>query len=242
MSANFLSLPSELRNKIYEQVLVDQESIDPFTLSYLRPLTPELLRTNSTVCREASSLLYAQNHFDFATCDFEFVVSFVDQIDRNNANHIRHIRIDFPDIPNLGRHDVTLGNNSTRILAKIRSDCINLNTLTTSLGSTNAMALDGLGNPDLVVEALALVDAGFRTISSLQMIIVEVYNDELSVDIRRKIESHGWTISITEQAEESDIDRAFSDIEDDGDRYDDDNGDYHYDIDDDSDFWRRAAD
>lgn len=27
MSANFLSLPSELRNKIYEQVLVDQEYI-----------------------------------------------------------------------------------------------------------------------------------------------------------------------------------------------------------------------
>ena len=192
MSANFLSLPSELRNKIYEQVLVDQEYIDPFTLSYLRLLTPELLRTNSTVCREASSLLYAQNRFNFATCDSELVASFVDQIGRNNANHIRHIRIDFPDIPNLGRHDITPGDNSTRILAKIRSDCTNLSTLTTSLGSTNALALDALGSPNLVVEALALVDAGFRTISSLQKIIVEVYNDELSVDIRRKMEIYGW--------------------------------------------------
>ncbi|KAL9124115.1 MAG: hypothetical protein Q9217_006524 [Psora testacea] len=156
MSANFLSL----RNKIYEHVLVDQEYIDPFTWYYPRSLTPELLRTKNTVCREASSLLYAQNRFDFTTCDSELVASFVDQIGRNNANHIRHIRIDFPDIPNLGRHGVTLGDNSTRILAKIQSDCTNLSTLTTSLGSTNAMALK--------------LDAGFRAISSLQKIIVEV--------------------------------------------------------------------
>ena len=54
------------------------------------------------------------------------------------------------------------------------------------------------------------------------------------------MESHGWTISTTENVEEEDFDRSFSDFE-----YGDDSGDDgydDYDIDNDSDFWRRAGD
>ena len=241
MSINFLSFSSELRNKIYEQILMNQKYIDFFTLFYLRLLTPEFFRTNNTVCREINSLLYVQNRFNFVTCDFEFVISFVNQIDRNNANHIRHIRIDFLDISNLDRHDITFENNFIRILIKIRSDCINLSTLTTFLSNTNVLTFDALDNFNFVVETLALIDVDFKIISFLQKIIVEMYNDELSVDIKRKMKNYGWTISITKQAKESDIDKFFNDFENDGDDYDDNNDDYDYDIDDDSDFWKRAA-
>jgi len=109
------------------------------------------------------------------------------------------------------------------------------------------LKLDALDHLKIVAEALALVDASFRAISSLQGIIVEVYEDGPSNHIRRKMESHGWTINVTEQVEESDFHRSFGDIEDDDYRYSDeygnDNyGDDDYDIDNDSDFWRRAGD
>jgi len=122
-----------------------------------------------------------------------------------------------------------------------------LSTLTTSLYSTSTieLRLDALDNPKVVTEALKLVNTHFRAISSLQEIIVEVYKDGPSDHIRRKIESHGWTISITEYVEEEDFDRSFSDFEYDDYGYDsggDDDDNDTYDIDNDSDFWRRAAD
>ncbi|KAF4633894.1 hypothetical protein G7Y89_g4221 [Cudoniella acicularis] len=251
MSANFLSLPSELRNNIYEQLLVLQEPVacptHPwFGQSQLRALTPGLLRANKTVHLEASSILYAQNRFDFTMCTSEDVTSFLDQIGRNNASYILYTCVDFPKFHYLDLHDVTLEDDSVRILAKIQSDCTRLGTLTTSLHSTNAMEvkLDALDYPKVVGEALALVDARFRAISSLQEIIVEVYEDGPSDHIRREMKNRGWTISTTEYVEESDFDRSFSDIQDDYYRYDDDSGGGgdDYDIDDDSDFWRRAGD
>ena len=60
MPATFLDLPSEPRNKIYEQLLVLQEPIDPWVdYNQRENLTPRLLRANKTVRREASSVLYA---------------------------------------------------------------------------------------------------------------------------------------------------------------------------------------
>ena len=73
--------------------------------------------------------------------------------------------------------------------------------------------LDALDHPKIVAEALALVDARFRAFSSLQEIIVEVYEDGPSNHIRREMKNHGWTISATEYVEEPDFDRSFSDIE-----------------------------
>ena len=65
--------------------------------------------------------------------------------------------------------------------------------------------LDALDNPKPVAEALLLVDTRFRAILSLQEIIVEVYKDRgLSDHIRREMQSHGWTISVTEELEISD--------------------------------------
>jgi len=251
MSASFLGLPSELRNNIYEQLLVLQEPITCLTRSWLSQpqlgaLTPGLLRASKSVHLEACSVLYAQNHFDFTLCTSEEITSFLEQIGRNNASHILHIRVDFPKFRYLDLHDVALEDDSVRSLAKIQSDCARLGTLETSLGSTSAMEeqLDALDYPKIVAEALALVDARFRAISTLQEIVVEVYEDGPSDHIRREMKNHGWTISAIEYVEESDFDRSFGYSEDDDYRYNgyDDSGGDDYDIDDDSDFWRRAGD
>ena len=82
-----------------------------------------------------------------------------------------------------------------------------MSTLTTSLDGTNTIAreLDTLNSLQVVVEGLALVDARFRAIPSLQEIIVEVYEGGISVDIRKIMESHGWTIKVMEQRKEADF-------------------------------------
>jgi hypothetical protein len=92
MSANFLSLPSELRKNIYEQLLVLQEPvaspINPWLRqSQFRALTPGFLRANKVVHLEASSILYAQNRFDFTMCTSEDITSFLEQIGHNNASY-----------------------------------------------------------------------------------------------------------------------------------------------------------
>ena len=108
------------------------------------------------------------------------------------------------------------------------------------------LELDALDHPKIVAEAMALVNTRFRAISTLQEILVEVYEDGPNDHIRREMKSHGWTISGKEHVEESCSDRSFGDFEDIDYGYnddDDDSGDYkdEYDIDNDSDSWRRAA-
>jgi hypothetical protein len=250
MPTNLLSLPSEIRNNIYEQLLVLQEPVYPFypwfRLTNLGALTPGLLLVNKTIHRETSSLLYAQNQFDFAQCTSENVTKFLDQIGRNNANYIRHIYIDFPKFNHLDMNDIILEDDSARILEKIQNDCNKLDTLTTSLRSTNDMELklDALDHPKIAVNAIALINARFRTILSLRNIVVEVYEDGPSNQIRSAMESHGWTIRTRKNPEDLGSYRSFTDSDDAYDDYSDDYG-YHYDYDDDeydSDFWRRAGD
>jgi len=232
ISTTFLDLPSELRNRIYEQVLVVQERIDPWVdYNQRQQLTIGLLRANKTVHSEASSVLYAQNCFDFTLYSAsEEVASFLEQIGRENAIYIRHVYINFPTFPYLDPHDVTLMEDSVCVL---QSKSVNLSTLTTSLWSTNAMELklEALEHPKIVVEALALVNARFRAISS--QTIVEVYKDGPSDHIRNEMKSHGWTIKETEQVEEPGSGRSLGGIEEDYPYdYDDDDygGDDDYDI------------
>lgn len=109
MSSNFFSLPRELRDRIYELVLLQQELIDPWMLQNLQQkLNPELLHVNKTIHREASSLIYAQNRFDFTMCTPGHVASFLGRIGRNNAGYIRHICLGFPKFIHLALDNVIL--------------------------------------------------------------------------------------------------------------------------------------
>ena len=72
--------------------------------------------------------------------------------------------------------------------------------------------------------------------------MAKMYEDGPSDHIRRNMESHGWTISFAEYMEEENFDRSFSDFEHDDYGYVGDGDDDNYDLDNDSDSWRRAAD
>jgi hypothetical protein len=245
---SFLSLPGELRNTIYEIVLMQSELIDPW-LRYGLQVPTGLFCVSKIVHREASLLFYSQNRFDFTGRDPEKLASFLQQIGPRNANSIQHIVIDFPEFLYLDPGDVTMEEKSLSILGSIMSSCAGLITLRTSLYSTSNMELrlDNLDHYSLATEALDLVDTHFRAMPSLPEIILEVYEDGPSDCLRKRMESHGWILSKNAVAEEECWDSRLSDFNSDdygygygyGYDYDDDDD---YDIDNDSDFWRRAAD
>lgn len=242
MPASFLTLPAEIRNEIYVYLLVRREPLVPWNGAH--EIVPNVLCTNTTILHEARSLLYSHNRFDLTTWNPQLILQFLDNVGYINAGHLRCIRIDFPRLRDL-EDSVSLEEDSLCILEKIQTHCTNLRTLMITPDSTNAREhqLDSFDSPKICAKALALVDARFRAISSLEEIIVEVYEEGPSREIRRKMESHGWTISVVEPVEEAEwnCDRSWDDFEDDqylSDDYDED----EYDIDNDSDFWRRAAD
>ena len=254
MSSNFFSLAREIRDQIYELVLLQQDPIDyrrDRDIWCIRPqLTPELLRVNKTIHREASSIFYSGNHFDLTADTPEQVALFFAQIGKKNADCIRHVLVKFPEILRGERDEVILDKDDVGILAKIQSSCANVTALTVSPYSTEAMGsmIEEQKEPKVVTEALELVNTHFRAISSLQEIIIEMYEKGPSDHIQKEMEGCGWKIRILQYAElevGEDWDTHWSDREDDIHSYDDDDDDDvndDYDIDNDSDFWRRAAD
>ncbi|KAG4276881.1 hypothetical protein FPRO04_14234 [Fusarium proliferatum] len=185
-SVSFLSLPGELRNTIYEIILLQSEPIDPW-LRYGLQVPTGLFCVSKTVHREASLLFYSQNRLDFGGRDPEKLASFLKQIGPRNAKSIQHIIIDFPEFLYLDPGDVTIEEKSLSILGSIMSSCTGLITLKTSLYSTSSMELrlDNLDHFNLATEALHLVDTHFRAMPSLSEIILEPYYTQIQLQPRR---------------------------------------------------------
>jgi hypothetical protein len=245
MPASFLSLPPELRNEIYNYLFVCGDPINPWSRG--NELAPNLLSTNTTILCEARSLLYGNNCFDLTSLGPKTIPDFLDAIGLVNASHLECIRIGFPEFCDL-EDEVILEYGSLRTLKKIQAYCTNLKSISTTASTTYFMEiqLNSVDSPTIYGRALALVADHFRAITSLQEIVMEVYDDDLNSYIRSKMQSHGWILKVMEPVEEEEWvnDRIWDEIEDDYllyDDEDDDNDDDYY-IDNDSDIWRRAAD
>ncbi|QKX61717.1 uncharacterized protein TRUGW13939_08872 [Talaromyces rugulosus] len=232
----FLSIPGELRNIIYKQLLVLEDPIDPLSGSKQLLLHTELLYTNKQIYHESVSVLYGHNSFDLAGYDFELLARFLNQIGRNNASYIQCIWLGFPCLRDI-EDELTFEDDSSQILTKIQSDCTALKTLMFTPFNTHTMGLelDAIESPEIVTKALSMIDARFRGIASLKEVILEVYEDAPILDIRERIESQGWTINVVEREEEIVWDHdGFSGFGDDN--YYNDSSEHEYGTDDNSDF------
>ena len=193
--ANFLNLPSELRNTIYELCLVPKRPLKPWDTTQKKPAA-SLLRVNRAVHREARFVFYGQNRFDFSSTPPARVASFLETIGRNNAECIQHINIHFPnfDYPNLG--SVTLGRRWKDTLANIERACSDLRTLTIPSHCMDEVL--GQLDPEVTTEYFTLVNSHLRAIPSIQHIIVEEYDggDKTSHAARREMENYGWIFNI----------------------------------------------
>ncbi len=206
-------------------------------------LTPALFRANRNIHRETTLFFYSRNVFDITSARPGQVSSFIERIGNSNAGYMRHIITSFPSFLNLDPGNITFENDSFETLKTIQAACAGLSTLETSLDSTNSieLRLDDLDHHKLATEALELVNTQFRAIPSIQEIILNVFEDGPSDCLRSIMKSYGWTIHTTEYEEEEDDDRWDNEFDYDDYDYEYESGD-EYDIDNDSDFWRRAAD
>ncbi|KAL5344435.1 hypothetical protein ACLOAV_010695 [Pseudogymnoascus australis] len=197
---NFLDLPGELRNRIYELCLLHKEPLALWTgFNQRRELSPGLLRANKAVHHEAVSLFYARNRFDFTIATPKRIALFLQTIGRKNAGHIQHLYVDFPKFSYQEPGDATLSDDSTSIFSSIQGSCANLSTLTAFVDSVLYIefALYGLDNPESISKLLKLVDDLFKATSPLlKGIIVGVYNNDPSNFITG-MKNRGWTIKAT---------------------------------------------
>ncbi|CAG1977810.1 unnamed protein product [Fusarium graminearum] len=161
---NFLCLPAEIRNAIYE-----------FTL----------LNSRRRIHQEATQFLFSHNVFDFLECSLYHQRFFLRQIGVRNASYIRHVIINFPDFFSLPIN-VALNRRSLGILESISTSCTGLSTLRTSLGTTAYMEsrLCDLFDGNRATEALQLANTHFRAFPSRPEIILEVYEDAPSAFLR----------------------------------------------------------
>ncbi|KAI8626364.1 hypothetical protein F5Y19DRAFT_447218 [Xylariaceae sp. FL1651] len=180
--SNFVSLPRELRDQIYELCLLHQGPLNPWFDFYQgEKRTSGLFRVSKSIHAEASQLSYSRNCFDFALASSENIARFLKTIGRN-VDYIRHIRVNFPQLLSLESGGVALGDNDASILATIQGRCTDLSTITTSFNNTTPTGpdLDLLDDLKFFVEALELVDTRFRAMTSLEEINIGVF--ELYVD------------------------------------------------------------
>ncbi|KAL5354595.1 hypothetical protein ACLOAV_000684 [Pseudogymnoascus australis] len=201
MPTNFLTLPRELRDIIYELCLLTEEPVRPLgdTL-YKWGLTPGILGTNKTIYNEARLFLY-QNRFDFTKTIAWCISSFAERIGRHNADCVRHVYIDFPEFNGVELGNITIKERYTRIIGSIQGSYANLKTLMTSRNSAcpTIYVYHNADDLKLLTETLTVANTHFRAISSLQDIIIEVYKrviffGPLEDLARKQYERQGWTI------------------------------------------------
>ncbi|KAJ1326877.1 hypothetical protein MN608_08325 [Microdochium nivale] len=243
---SLLDLPGEIRNDIYQLVLSRDEPLNVagYSSVFMGPqMSTALLRTNKQVHNEASAILYGQNTFDARGK----LVSFLDQIGRANAASIARLMISFPTIIRYLPGDIWyIDESDVGMLVQMQECCTSLHTLTAYIhfDMVTEDALSSLYDPAVARGILGLVDKRLRAISSLQHVIL-IIDEGPSEEFREEAEQLGWTVEIKESEHFEDDWRDqdawgeeeywHSEMSDD--LYNDD-----YDIEYDSDFWRRADD
>lgn len=190
----FLSFPTEIRLGIYPELLV-QDSLIEFGAAYgrenpplirlgRRDLYPAILGVNKTVNKEATPLLYSNNHFRFAdastssdlTSDSKwynysapYIAPFLRQIGLNTYL-LRHITVDFPTSFTSWNKPV-LHKGYSQILQLIRETCTDLRTVEMSCSPPDGIL--SLSDINRAAEMLRELDnGGFGAISSLERIVV----------------------------------------------------------------------
>ena len=209
---NFSNTTVEIRLQIYSELLVHSGPID-FVADYGPPsprlfrcqrvgLCPAVLRVSRMMHREASPLLYSSNCFRFPEVftrpPSAHISPFLNQIG-SHARLIRHICIPFPtfDYPlpaSAVLHEVHIKN-----LELIRDTCTGIQTLELSVPPENCDY--ALSQPEIAAEALNLLDTRFKSIPSLEEIIVnlQVYpQEDSSDDVTETWHGYGWTVKVTE--------------------------------------------
>ena len=204
MPTTFLSLPSELRNYIYEVLLVDESRVcvggKHHRNIHKNGLTPGLLATNREVHRETASMLYARNHFDFVSCSHSELVTFFEEIGEFNANHIQRVFLGFPRLNTIKGELVTVPDMWTLEVDIIGRYCARLQTLALNYSERGAKyerrALAGFDDLHQVIsQVIGSMDAQFKAMPSQPEIMVQSYHYAWNSHLLPQMIRRGWRVN-----------------------------------------------
>jgi len=182
----FLDLPSLVREKIYEKVLVvlhpvylfqePGSSVDAFAPDK-PPRWLALLHTNRQISVEAGAVLYRVNHFelvDITRPQIGVLRSFLDCIGSVNAASLSYLCISFPLVESIDEEPgkLRLKEDSLQCLKVLQEKCTNLSTLETVVHFRNSGFFTR--KEQFLREAFTQIDGHLKTIHSLQRIIVRI--------------------------------------------------------------------
>lgn len=232
---NFLDLSIEIRLKIYEELLVVPEPLSLILSSSPGDRTksiiirqgstcpsPQLLRVNQQIHREATPLLYRKNRFHLSRLHRDFgvymmpsnhgIVKFLTRVGDYNAGMIRHLGIYFP----ICTTDLDLIKKEA--LESIRNKCTDLTTVKILVwnspdldGTYGRVGFDEASDNIPLVQDLKMIDAELKKISSLREIAVDFcilywWSRAEFEDWMRKMMCYcGWEVQLTiEETPDSD--------------------------------------
>ncbi|KAK2765530.1 hypothetical protein FQN54_008384 [Arachnomyces sp. PD_36] len=204
MPTGFLSLPGEIRNIIYNHLLVCDEplSIDPeWSWVHDYGIALNFCLTNKTIKHETESVLFGRNCFYFTGSEYseavELTSKFLNEIGRNKANLIRCVEIEFPRIVYTEYDYAALRPEDEMLISEIKIECTNLERLVMSLPYVLLSYMEVSRASRIAAKGLALIDAEIKAYPPfLREVIVEVYEGCITEDIKMDMEARGWTVDV----------------------------------------------
>lgn len=213
--SRLLSLPYELREIIYQYVLV---VAPPLYLYHdrgsdkIQLFTPErrrqwlaLLFTNRQIYVEATPILYSSAQFtiiDVTHNQAHLLQCFLNRIGPVNARYLSNLCINFPFLASGSSQKgmIILLNDDVRCLKLLQEYCVGLRTLETIVHTKNAKGLarasQDMNGSEYVREALSQVDAHFKTIPSLRRVVVKFHNGPPTRGLTKLMEGLGWVVTM----------------------------------------------
>lgn len=205
-SSNFLSLPINVRNNIYERVLAVPQPLHIFQdtgcpVESFIPGKPyqwlALLYTNRQISAEAKAALYRVNSFMFQDVDRRPsndspLEAFIRSIGPSNAGSLSQLCINFPVTENV-HGEIKIREDSLRRLKLLQKECTNLTTLETLVFSESSKFLIEQ-NVNSVREIFWEINTQFRCISLLERIIVRIYTGSLPTSVKEFLQGLGWAV------------------------------------------------
>lgn len=208
MAASFLSLPGEVRNKVYKHLLISEKTITPWKGGH--GLSPTILATNSLVNQEASALLYGENSL-FLAPDYpqrDVAEDFLASIGELNAGKIRSLYLEVPPLNHsslpIQEGKSIFDETGSATLNMITGVCTQIETVTISPRNIRIVGQHEvpLSFPDGTFsfregthdQVLGMIDARLRQIPNLKRVIVEVYSESTAMNKKQVMEALGWEV------------------------------------------------
>jgi hypothetical protein len=241
MPTSFMDLSGELHNRIYELVLVMKRPIQSWQGHWQKRHNLEILRANKIIHREASSIFYGENQFDFtydSSHGSERTILAPLGKAGGNAAFIRSILVDFPkldwpDEPN----DMVIRKGSRKFLNQLRNVCPNVSKIVIPVGSTtpweDMLCMgDAPINYSQVICMINTYFGVFEDLTEFTVVALHYVSDGEdfycnNAELRSDMVNRGWKIQIVGQAvaKHEDDHSKFCDCEDDLSPYDSPNSD-----------------